>query len=96
MRFVSPLLKCAVYPALHGTGYFGRITPPAGYAVVSYHGVLPADHSACDKFLDGNLVRPETFRRQLQFLKARYRVIDPKIFALPLNKVSRCLHAPFW
>ena len=57
MRFVSPLLKRAVYPALHGTGYFGRITPPAGYAVVSYHGVLPADHSASDKFLDGNLVQ---------------------------------------
>ncbi len=80
MRFVSPLLKRAVYPALHGAGYFGRVSPPAGYAVVSYHGVLPADHSASDKFLDGNLLEPESLRRQLKFLKARYRVIHPEDF----------------
>jgi hypothetical protein len=52
-------------------------------AVVSYHGVLPADHSAGDKFLDGNLVRPAgPFERQLQFLKARITRSSslPKIF----------------
>ncbi len=86
MRFVSPLLKRAVYPALHGTGYFGRITPPAGYAVVSYHGVLPADHSTSDKFLDGNLVQVETLRRQLQFLKARFRIIHPEDFRASIEQ----------
>jgi peptidoglycan/xylan/chitin deacetylase (PgdA/CDA1 family) len=54
--------------------------PPGGYAVVNYHGVIPAGCSSTEKFLDGNLVRPEVLRVQLQFLKARYRVIAPEDF----------------
>ncbi len=88
MRFVSPLLKRAVYPALHGAGYLGRLSPPAGYAVVSYHGVLPADHSASDKFLDGNLIGPETLRKELKFLKARFRIIHPEDFRASMEQAK--------
>ena len=80
MRLVSPLLKHAVYPALHHSGCLGRITPSGGCSVVNYHGVVPADHSPNDIFLDGNLVPPDAFRRQLQFLKSHYRVVHPEDF----------------
>jgi len=80
MRLVSPFLKHAVYPALHQIGWLDHTMPPGGYAVVNYHGVVPSDHSVAEVFLDGNLVQPETFRRQLQFLKAHYHVIHPEDF----------------
>jgi peptidoglycan/xylan/chitin deacetylase (PgdA/CDA1 family) len=80
MRLVSPLLKHAVYPALHQIGWLDHTMPPGGYAVVNYHGVVPSDHSVADIFLDGNLVRPEILRRQLQFLKAHYNVVRPEDF----------------
>jgi peptidoglycan/xylan/chitin deacetylase (PgdA/CDA1 family) len=85
MRLVSPLLKHAVYPALHQIGCLDHTMPPGGYAVVNYHGVVPSDHSPSDhsvaeSFLDGNLVRPETLRRQLQFLKTHYTVVRPEDF----------------
>ena len=80
MRLVSPFLKHAVYPALQQIGWLDHIMPPCGYAVVNYHGVVPSDHSVAEVFLDGNLVQPEMFRRQLQFLKAHYHVIDPEDF----------------
>jgi peptidoglycan/xylan/chitin deacetylase (PgdA/CDA1 family) len=80
MRFVSSLLKYAVYPALHYTGVLDRILPSSGYTVVTYHGVVPADYTGGDPFLDGSLVRPEIFRQQLQFLKAHYNVVHPDEF----------------
>lgn len=80
MRVVSPLLKRVVYPALHHSGCLSRITPPRGYAVVNYHGVIPSDYNASEPFLDGNLVHPAVFRQQLQFLKAHYNVIRPEDF----------------
>ena len=85
MRLVSPLLKHAVYPALHQIGWLDHIMPPGGYAVVNYHGVVPSDHSVAEISLDGNLldanlVRPEILRRQLQFLKAHYNVVRPEDF----------------
>ena len=80
MRLVSPLLKHAVYPTLHHIGWLDRITPPGGYAVVNYHGVVPSDHSQPELFLDGNLVQPEVFRQQLQFLKSHYHIIHPEDF----------------
>jgi peptidoglycan/xylan/chitin deacetylase (PgdA/CDA1 family) len=80
MRFVSPLLKRAVYPALHRTGWLDRFTPTSGYAVVNYHGVIPEGYSGGEKFLDGNLVRAQVLRKQLQFLKAHYQVIHPEDF----------------
>ena len=51
--------------------------------MVNYHGVVPADHlssSRRDDFLDANLTRPEEFRKQLRFLKDRYRVVHPEDF----------------
>jgi peptidoglycan/xylan/chitin deacetylase (PgdA/CDA1 family) len=80
MRLVSPLLKHAVYPALHHTGCLDRITPIGACSVVNYHGVVPADHSTDDIFLDGNLLRPDVFRQQLQFLKSHYHVVHPDDF----------------
>jgi len=80
MRLVSPFLKHAVYPALHQIGWLDHIMPPGGYAVVNYHGVVPSDHSVADVFLDGNLLQPEMFRRQLQFLKSHFHMIHPEDF----------------
>src|SRR4029077_5557375 len=80
MRLVSPLLKRAVYPTLHHIGWLHHTMPPGGYAVVNYHGVLPADYSTADNFLDGNLVSPEVLRQQLQLLKAHYHVVHPEEF----------------
>jgi peptidoglycan/xylan/chitin deacetylase (PgdA/CDA1 family) len=80
MRFLSPLLKHAAYPVLHRTGLFDRIMPPQGFTVVNYHGVTPPHDSTGDIFLNGNLVAPEAFRQQIQFLKAHYDVIDPEDF----------------
>ncbi len=80
MRLVSPFLKHALYPALHHSGILRRLEPPGDYTVVNYHGVLPSDHSHPDLFLDGNLVRPQALRKQLQFLKTHYHVIHPEKF----------------
>ena len=78
MRLVSPLLKCAVYPTLHRTGWLGRMTPPRGYAVVNYHGVVPSGYKSDDRFLDGNLIEAGMLRQQLRFLKSCYRIITPE------------------
>lgn len=86
MQLVSPLLKHALYPALHHSGWLNRITPTGGYSVVNYHGVVPADHSSDDLFLDGNLVQAEVFRRQLRFLKSHYHVIHPDEFRAWIEK----------
>jgi peptidoglycan/xylan/chitin deacetylase (PgdA/CDA1 family) len=79
MRLVSPILKHAVYPALHRIGWLDRIPPLGAFAVVNYHGVVPGGYSG-DPFLDGNLVHPEVFRQHLQFLKTHYHVIHPEDF----------------
>ncbi|HEY1656867.1 MAG TPA: polysaccharide deacetylase family protein [Candidatus Sulfotelmatobacter sp.] len=80
MRLASPLLKRAVYPALHHTGWFNHSMPPGGFAVVNYHGVIPGGHSSDDPFLDGHLIAPDILREQLRFLKAHYSVIEPEKF----------------
>jgi peptidoglycan/xylan/chitin deacetylase (PgdA/CDA1 family) len=80
MRLVSPFLKRAVYPTLHRAGMLHRIMPPGGYAVVNYHGVIPAGYADNEKFLDGNLLQPSVLRQQLRFLKSRYHVLHPEEF----------------
>jgi peptidoglycan/xylan/chitin deacetylase (PgdA/CDA1 family) len=80
MRLATPLLKRAVYPALHRTGLFNHSMPPSGFAVVNYHGIIPAGCVSDDAFLDGHLVTPEVFREQLRFLKANYKIVEPKTF----------------
>jgi peptidoglycan/xylan/chitin deacetylase (PgdA/CDA1 family) len=86
MLVVSPLLKRVVYPALHHSGCLDRVTPAAGYAVVNYHGVLPSGYSGGDILLDRNLVQPEAFRQQLQFLKAHYHIIHPEDFRASIEQ----------
>lgn len=78
MRLVSPLLKRALYPALHRTGVLRCLTPMHACTVVNYHGVFPSGYRSDDKFLDGNLVWPETLRKQLQLLQSHYQVISPE------------------
>jgi peptidoglycan/xylan/chitin deacetylase (PgdA/CDA1 family) len=86
MRLVSPLLKHVVYPALHHSGWLGRIAPSSGFAVVNYHGIVPVDHSGDEVFLDGNLVQADIFRQQLRFLKSHYHVIHPDEFRAWIEK----------
>jgi peptidoglycan/xylan/chitin deacetylase (PgdA/CDA1 family) len=86
MRLVSPLLKRAVYPALHHSGWLNRMSPLGGYAVVNYHGLVPSDHSKPDRFLDRNLVRTDVFREQLRFLKSHYQIIHPEDFRAAMEQ----------
>jgi peptidoglycan/xylan/chitin deacetylase (PgdA/CDA1 family) len=79
MRLVSPLLKRVVYPGLSKAGYLRHVVQTAP-TVLTYHGVLPAEYKIIDPQLDGNLVSPESFRRQLQFFQDRYNIISPKEF----------------
>ena len=76
MKFVSPLLKHAVFPGLAKLGYLRRRNG-AGPAIVTYHGILPRGYKMIDPDLDGSLVSAESFRRQLQLLKKQYNVISP-------------------
>ena len=76
MKFVTPLLKKIVYPAMSMSGLLPRIAR-CGLAVVTYHGVIPAGYNSTDAALDGNLVSADALRRQLRLLKARYQVISP-------------------
>lgn len=86
MRFVSPLLKRVVYPALHHSGWLDRVIPITGCAIVNYHGVIPSGYSGGDAFLDGSLVRPEVLRQQLQYLKAHYHVVHPEDFRASIEQ----------
>ena len=79
MRFVSPALKNIVFPALSRSGYL-RYTAGAGPAVVTYHGVFPTKYEGKNPALDGNLVRADSLRLQLQLLTKRYHVISPEEF----------------
>lgn len=79
MKFISPLLKKAVYPALSSAGLF-RAANRNGVAVLTYHGVLPEGYRSIDRVLDGSLVSSAILRRQLRFLKGHYSVISPDEF----------------
>ena len=85
MRFVSPLLKKIIYPALHSSGWLGQ-SVRGGCAVVNYHGVMPGDYTRDGGFLDGNLVSEGELRKQLRFLKSHYDVITPQDFRLWIEK----------
>src|ERR1700675_4882811 len=78
MKFVSPLLKRAVYPLLHWSGYFSRYARRGTLSVVTYHGVLPSGYRVTDPLLDGGWVMAESFRRQLRLLRSRYNVVTPE------------------
>jgi len=77
MRFVSSLLKRAVYPPLAKAGVF-RHKAMDGLSIVTYHGVLPEGYRVLDPALDGSLVDAPMFRRQLRLLRENYNVISPE------------------
>ena len=79
MRFLSPILQHAVYPAMGKTEYFpSQAASPL--RVVTYHGVLPEGYGSTDAFLDNTLMNIPAFRSQLRLLKRRYNVISPETF----------------
>ncbi len=80
MKFVSPLLKHAVFPGLARLGYLGHGGDADGLAAVTYHGILPSGYREIDPDLDGSLVSVDSFRRQLGLLKKKYNVISPEQF----------------
>lgn len=77
MRFVTPILKRAVYPCLAASGYFRSVSRP-GVAVITYHGVLPQGYKPIDPGFDGSLITADVFRRQLRLLNSKYTVISPE------------------
>src|SRR6516164_8890512 len=77
MRLLSPILQRLVYPAMGKVGYFHS---RASAAVITYHGVLPAEYRSTDAFLDNTLVSIDAFRSQLSLLKQHYNVISPELF----------------
>lgn len=86
MRFVSPLLKRVVYPAMHYSGWLKRSVPHTGCLVVNYHGVMPPDPYCRHPFLDANLVSLASLRKQLRFLKNNYNIIEADRFRGWLKK----------
>jgi peptidoglycan/xylan/chitin deacetylase (PgdA/CDA1 family) len=79
MKLITPLLRHLVYPLLSSSGYFRRVAGRGGLSVVTYHGVLPEGYRSSDSPLDENLINAQTLRRQLRWLKAKYRVISPEV-----------------
>ena len=47
---------------------------------MTYHGVFPPGYEVRNAALDGNLVRADSLRQQLQLLKKRYHLIVPEEF----------------
>jgi peptidoglycan/xylan/chitin deacetylase (PgdA/CDA1 family) len=88
MIFVSPLLKCAVYPALSSLGYFRswRSRQANPLTVLTYHGVFPKGYVPRNRLLDGNLISAKRLHRQLDLLKRNYNVICPEEFLHFLNR----------
>jgi len=78
MKFVSPLLKRVLYPALQRATLLHRWPTAGQLAVVTYHGVLPRGYRVTDPLLDGGWVTPEVFRDQLRLLRSRYNVVSPE------------------
>ena len=77
MKFVSPVLKRVLYPALHSATLLRRWPRAGQLAVVTYHGVLPSGYRVTDRLLDGGWVTRETFRNQLRLLRSQYNVVAP-------------------
>ena len=79
MKFVSPVLKRVVYPALQRSSFLRRWAARVGnLGVVTYHGVLPAGYRVTDRLLDGGWVTRDTFQNQLRLLRSRYNVVSPE------------------
>ena len=95
MILLSSLLRRVLYPAMSSAGVFAHRLRPGEVSVLTYHGLLPEPSSGARSFIDGALVSPQQFRRQLRFLKSRYTLITPEEFrkwlqedgSLPLRAV---------
>lgn len=79
MRFITPVLKHVVFPALSRSGYL-RYKAGDGPGIVTYHGVFPSGYVSRNPILDDNLVRAGSLRKQLHLLRKRYHVITPEDF----------------
>ena len=88
MRFLSPILQRAVYPAFARMGYF-RLRASSPLRVVTYHGLLPDTYRSADHFLDVTMVRVAAFRVQLALLKKHYNVISPEHFLVWLRNQQK-------
>lgn len=83
MGIRNSMLRYAVYPALAKAGMFRsfrKIRMKDHLTVVTYHGVVPRNYTVTDDWLDGNLVRPETFHQHLRLLKSEYAILHPDQF----------------
>ena len=85
MRLISPLLKRIIYPALSATGQLRPRGSCDQVAILTYHGVRPADYIPVDLALDGHVVGADAFRAQLRLIKKLYRVISPEAFRMWLS-----------
>src|SRR5262249_13487170 len=80
MRFISPLLKRALYPGMSNLGMFRRSSLSGNCCVVTYHGVLPRAYESKDAALDGSLVSAANLCAQLSLLKSHYHLLHPDEF----------------
>jgi peptidoglycan/xylan/chitin deacetylase (PgdA/CDA1 family) len=85
MRFVSPLLRRVVYPAMHYGGWIKRSIGAGGCLIANYHGVIPPGGYSRDPFLDANLLSAAALQGQLRFLKTDYNIVAPETFRAWMN-----------
>jgi peptidoglycan/xylan/chitin deacetylase (PgdA/CDA1 family) len=85
MKFVSPLLKRVLYPAMHRSARLAHYADSGPLAILTYHGVLPAGYEARDLRLDGSWVTARGFRDQLRYLRKRYNLVTPEQVRLWLS-----------
>ncbi len=67
-------------------GVFSRRVRTGEVCVLTYHGVLPEGSTPDVSPTGGTLLSAEQFRRQLQFLKSRYKLISPEAFRSWMNQ----------
>jgi peptidoglycan/xylan/chitin deacetylase (PgdA/CDA1 family) len=85
LKFVSPLLKRVLYPAMHRAARLTHYADSGPLAVLTYHGVLPATYETKDLRLDGAWVTPRNFRDQLRYLRRGYNLVTPEQVRLWLS-----------
>lgn len=78
MKFVSPVLKRLVYPALQRAAFLRYWARNGSLAVMTYHGVLPQGYVVTDRQLDGGWVTRESFRAHLRLLRSHYNLVSPE------------------
>jgi peptidoglycan/xylan/chitin deacetylase (PgdA/CDA1 family) len=95
MQCLSTLLRFGFYPILSKAGLFRswrNRRMKDHLTVVTYHGVIPKCYKVKDRWLDGNLIKADTFRQELNLLKSKYTVISPNEFLAYLQGDSSLPH----